>query len=183
MERISLLLLLTLILSSCHTNTKAQVEPVCVAKAPSEVGVNQQFQYVVSTNAKATILETDFGKFELVGGPSTSTSTSISMANGTTEQKTEYSYVYFLSINREGTYTIPGVSVSVDGKVMHTDPVVVKVVKSPKMATENNDDDRRGFSSFNGPTLTLSSVAVVMEKTIKTIGWSIRTTSQKTICS
>lgn len=151
MERISLLLLLTLILSSCHTNTKAQVEPVCVAKAPSEVGVNQQFQYVVSTNAKATILETDFGKFELVGGPSTSTSTSISMANGTTEQKTEYSYVYFLSINREGTYTIPGVSVSVDGKVMHTDPVVVKVVKSPKMATENNDDDRRGFFEFQWP--------------------------------
>ena len=78
--------------ASCYVH--AQDEMVCTAKAPSEVVVNQQFQYTVTTSEKGTILDTDFGKFEFVGGPSMGSSTSISIANGRTEQSTQYTYTY-----------------------------------------------------------------------------------------
>lgn len=140
MKKTVLILFCAILFTSCHT-TSAQKEVLCEVKVPSEVGTGQQFQYKVITNAKAKILDTDFGKFDLVSGPSTSTSTSISVAGGKTEQKTEYSYVFVLSSNREGTLTIPGVSLSVDGKVMHTDAVVVKVVKSPKQLQKGEAPD------------------------------------------
>ncbi len=153
MKKLSFILFCAIFFSSCK-NIKAQEEAFCNVKAPTEVGVGQQFQYKVITNAKATILETDFGKFELLAGPTTSTSTSISLMNGKTEQKTEYSYIYVLSINREGTFTIPGISLSVDGKVIHTEAVVVKVVKSLKSTPKDEEiEDSQSFFNFQWPDL------------------------------
>ena len=116
----------------------AQDEATCVAKAPAEVVVNQQFQYTVTTTEKGTVLETDFGKCEFVGGPSMGSSTSISIANGHTEQSTQYTYTYILVCKREGTFTIPGVSISVDGKVIRSNALEIKVVKAGKQSKDNS---------------------------------------------
>ena len=129
----------------------AQEEGVCLAKAPSEVVVNQQFQYTVTTTEKGTILDTDFGKFDFVGGPSMGSSTSISIANGHTEQSTQYTYTYILVCKREGTFTIPGVSISVDGKVLRSNAVEVKVVKAGKQSQENRSDNQSDFFHFEWP--------------------------------
>lgn len=131
----------------------AQDESVCIAKAPQEVVVNQQFQYTVSTSEKGTVLETDFGKFEFVGGPSMGSSTSISIANGHTEQSTQYTYTYVLSARHEGTFTIPGVSISVDGKVLRSNAVEVRVVKAGKQAQGNQNDPFSNFFQFEWPDL------------------------------
>ena len=151
MKRIYVLAVIVLLCSSCK-NTKAQTEITCLAKAPAEVGVNQKFQYTVTTNEKGTVLDFDFGKFEVVSGPSTSSSTSISIQNGKTEQKTEYSYSYILSINKEGTFTIPGGSISVDGKIVETNPVSVKVVKFSKSAQKERDE-QGGIFNFQWPDM------------------------------
>lgn len=143
--RRNILILTALFLISAIT-MKAQSEDVCIAKAPAEVSVNQQFQYTVSTSEKGTILETDFGKFEFVGGPSMGSSTSISISNGHTEQNTQYTYTYVLMAKREGTFTIPGVSISVDGKVLHSNAVEVRVVKTATKQQPDNQND--GFSNF-----------------------------------
>ena len=131
--------------------SKAQDEALCTAKAPSEVGVNQQFQYTVTTSEKGTVLETDFGKFEFVGGPSMGSSTSISISGGHTEQSTQYTYTYVLSCSREGTFTIPGVSISVDGRVLKSNAVEVKVVKASKQQQSQQQDDQSGFFHFEFP--------------------------------
>ena len=129
----------------------AQDESVCTAKAPAEVVVNQQFQYTVTTSEKGTILDTDFGKFEFVGGPSMGSSTSISIANGHTEQSTQYTYTYILTCKREGTFTIPGVSISVDGRVLRSNAVEVRVVKAGKQQPSQQQDDQSGFFHFDFP--------------------------------
>lgn len=143
--RSNILLFLSLFLFVTSCVTKAQDESVCTAKAPSEVVMGQQFQYTVTTNEKGTVLDTDFGKFEFVGGPSMGSSTSISIANGHTEQTTQYTYTYVLVGKREGTFTIPGVSISVDGKVLRSNPVEVRVVKAGK---QSQQEDQGGFSDF-----------------------------------
>ena len=146
----TIFLFVSLILFGASYIAKAQDETTCVAKAPAEVVVNQQFQYTVTTSEKGTILDTDFGKFEFVGGPSMGSSTSISIANGHTEQSTQYTYTYVLTCRREGTFTIPGVSVSVDGRVLRSNAVEVKVVKAGKQQ-QNQQDDQSGFFHFEFP--------------------------------
>ncbi len=150
--RRNILILTALFLFGAIT-MKAQTEEMCVAKAPAEVSVNQQFQYTVTTSEKGTILETDFGKFEFVGGPSMGSSTSISIANGHTEQNTQYTYTYVLMCKREGTFTIPGVSVSVDGKVLRSNAVEVRVVKTAAKQQDNQDDGFSNFFHFDFPDL------------------------------
>ena len=122
---------------------------LCTAKAPSEVVVNQQFQYTISTTEKGTVLDTDFGKFEFVGGPSMGSSTSISITNGHTEQSTQYTYTYVLVCHREGTFTIPGVSISVDGRVVRSNAVEVRVVKAGKQSQQQEDESE--FFHFEWP--------------------------------
>ena len=149
----NILLLVSLFLFGTSYITYAQDESVCVAKAPREVVVNQQFQYTVTTPEKGTVLETDFGKFEFVGGPSMGSSTSISISNGHTEQNTQYTYTYVLVAKREGTFTIPGVSISVDGKVLRSNAVEVRVVKAGKQSQENRNDPFSNFFQFEFPDL------------------------------
>ena len=144
-------MLLSLIMLGASNKSKAQEDAFCTAKAPSEVVVNQQFQYTVTTSEKGTILDTDFGKFEFVGGPSMGSSTSISIANGHTEQTTQYSYTYVLSCSREGTFTIPGVSISVDGRVLKSNAVQVKVVKAGKQSQQPRQEDQSHFFQFEFP--------------------------------
>ncbi len=123
----------------------------CVAKAPAEVAIDKPFQYTVSTNAQGEILSTDFGKLEMVSGPSIGTSTSISMMNGHVEQQTTYTYTYYLTAHKEGTYNIPGVSMSLDGKVVRSNAVRVTASKSAATAERSQDMWDSPFSSFDFP--------------------------------
>lgn len=143
------LLLLAFFLCGAFFTAKSQNDELCTAKAPSEVVVDQQFQYTVSTSEKGTVLETDFGKFEFVGGPSMGSSTSISIANGQMEQSTQYTYTYVLVCHREGTFTIPGVSISVDGRVLRSNAVEVRVVKTGKQAQQPESESN--FFNFEWP--------------------------------
>ncbi|MBR4918655.1 MAG: protein BatD [Bacteroidales bacterium] len=114
----------------------AQSEKSCKATAPAEVAVDQQFKYTVTTEKKGDVISSDFGKFEMVSGPSVGSSTSISMANGKVDQKTTYTYTYYLIGHKEGEFTIPGITISIDGRVVKSNYVVVKVVKAPKVAQQ-----------------------------------------------
>ncbi len=131
----------------------AQDEQVCMAKAPAEVMVGQQFQYTVTTSEKGTVLNTDFGKLEFVGGPSMGSSTSISIVNGQMEQNTQYTYTYVLVARREGKYTIPGVSVSVDGKVLRSNALEISVIKADKQAQQEQRNSPFDFFRFDFPDM------------------------------
>lgn len=147
--RRNILLFLSLFVFGASGLSFAQDESVCTAKAPSEVVVSQQFQYTVTTSEKGTVLNTDFGKCEFVSGPSIGSSTSISIANGQVEQNTQYTYTYILACSREGTFTIPGVSISVDGKVLKSNAVEVRVVKAGKQSQQQ--DQQSDFFRFDWP--------------------------------
>ena len=111
---------------------QAQTEDSCFAKAPAEVGVGQQFKYTISSTGRGEVVSTDFGKFEFVSGPSVGSSTSISINNGSVQQQTTYTYTYYLSATKEGSFTIPGVSLSINGRICRSNMVEVRVVKTPK---------------------------------------------------
>lgn len=129
----------------------AQNEDSCYAKAPSEVAVGQQFKYTVTTSEQGEILTTDFGKFEIISGPSVGSSTSISMVNGKVDQSTAYTYTYYLSATKEGTFTIPGVSISIGGRVVKSNFVIVSVVKAPKNQPQEEPQQSDSWFHFDFP--------------------------------
>ncbi len=132
--------------------TRAQSDAsTCTAKAPAEVATGQQFKYTVTTTEQGEIVSSDFGKFELVSGPNIGTSTSITMINGEVEQSTTYTYTYYLMCEKEGSFSIPGVSFSIDGRVVKSNFVVVNVVKAPKNQPREEPAQSDSWFNFDFP--------------------------------
>ena len=144
--------LLSLILLFIGINAiQAQNDETCEAKAPQEVAVGQRFKYTVTTSEQGEIISSDFGKFEVISGPSVGSSMSISIMNGQTEQSTTYTYTYYLSCNKEGSYTIPGVTISIDGRLVKSNLVAVSVVKAPKSQPQEEPEQSGSWFNFEFP--------------------------------
>ena len=107
-------------------SVEAQV--TCKAKAPSQVAVGQTFSFTIELNENAKIVSTQFNEFNVLGGPSTGQSTSISIINGSTTKNSSYTYTYTLQATKEGSFTIPPVTMSVDGKQVKSNSVTINVV-------------------------------------------------------
>lgn len=119
---------LTLLFFIVCVSLMAQVS--CTAQAPSQVGVGQAFRYQVTLNEKPSkILNTNFGSFDVLNGPSQGSSSSISIINGQMTKSSSYSYTYTLAATKEGQLTIPGVTFSVNGSQVKSNSVTVNVVK------------------------------------------------------
>lgn len=77
----------------------------------------------------------DFSPFQIISGPSRSMQTTI--INGA--MSSSIGYVYTLSGNRTGYFTIPSASIVVNGKSLHTRPVRINVVKATANASSSAD--------------------------------------------
>lgn len=81
-----------------------------IASAPSVVEVGEQFRLSFVLNNKGENLQVPTIKgFDLLAGPSLSTSSNITIINGDMKQNQEYTYTYILEGQEEGEFTIePG---------------------------------------------------------------------------
>jgi hypothetical protein len=87
----------------------------------------------------------DFKGFRLLN-KTPSTSRSISYINGVS--KSSYSYNYFLAPKGKGDYTIPAVTIKVDGKKYKTDPIHIHVTggnKAPGNHSTQGDEESNIF--------------------------------------
>lgn len=100
------------------------------AQAPSVVSTGSQFRVTYTINAKPSKFKApDFSDFEVLMGPSTSSSSSISIINGQISQEVSYSYTYILIANKEGKYTIPPAEVIVNGDTYKSNSLKIEVIK------------------------------------------------------
>ena len=80
-----------------------------VMTAPTAVEVGKQFRLSFTLNERGTNLRLPTGlidNFDILMGPSTGQSTSISTINGSTTQEVSYSYTYLLRAKKAGTFEI-----------------------------------------------------------------------------
>lgn len=126
-----------LLLSIALTGFVSGQEVEFRASASPEVAVGDQFRLIYSVNAQANGFKAPPIKdFSILTGPNQSSSSSMQIINGQVNRSVEYSYTFLLQANREGTFTIGPASVNVDGKVMQSNPVTIKVVKgNPQQRT------------------------------------------------
>lgn len=98
------------------------------ASAPKSVPVNQTFQvsYTLENANGSGLKPPAFSDFQLLGGPSTSTS--MQWVNGVTSQSITYSYI--LKPKTEGTFTLGKASIAVSGVTMESNELTITVTQA-----------------------------------------------------
>ncbi len=120
---------LILFLMLCPLWLWAQDDPRLTVSAKKQVVVGERFQVAFEANGEGRNFQAPtFEGFNVVGGPFTSSSSSIQVVNGSVTRSTSNSYTYALQASREGTFLIGAASVTIDGKKVSSEPYEIKVL-------------------------------------------------------
>lgn len=122
-------------------------------QAQGSVLLGDKFQLVYSLNTGGSDLRlAEMTDFEILMGPSTSRSYSMTSINGSMKQETTYAFTYVLKATREGRLTIPPATIVVKGEKITSNPVIINVVKgsdpaSSSAASQESSGDEVGSLS------------------------------------
>lgn len=107
-----------------------------------QVSVGEQFQVSYELNGDGKDFKTpNFTNFEIIGGPFTSTSSSVQIINGSVTRANTQTFSFHLRAIKKGVFTIPSASITVDKKKITSEPCEINVVASAS-----------GASTYNGAT-------------------------------
>lgn len=100
-------------------------------QAPQQVVEGHSFRvsYVVNSQDVKDYSVGDFTGFDVAYGPATSRSFSQSIINGKSKSSSSLTFSYTLSATNPGTFTLPAMTVTVDGHKYKSNTAQVKVVK------------------------------------------------------
>lgn len=145
-----------LIFSLVFFALKAQAQVTFRASAPATVVKGQQFRltYTLNKEGKDLRLPSNLDGFEILFGPSVSTSYSQQTVNGKTTSESSVSYTYILVADKEGSYTIGPASIKVDGATYTSNSVQIKVISEENIPKGQSGG---GNSSARGGSATLST--------------------------
>lgn len=139
-----------LIFASLFFFNQVHSQTTCIAKAPSQVGLGQTFEYAITLNERPSkIASANFSNFSVVGGPSQGSSTSISSINGQTTKTSVYNYTYYLKADKIGNFTIPGTAFIVNGKQVTSNSVKISVVEASQQQSSGYDRGQSTRKSVN----------------------------------
>ena len=110
------------------------------AVAPDAVVLGERFQlkYVLSAEGGSDLRVPALADFDVLMGPSTSSSMSMQMVNGKTTRTYTITYTYVLLSKKEGTFTIPPATVKVKGANYQSNSLSVRVLPQDKAATQSS---------------------------------------------
>ncbi|RLD43240.1 MAG: hypothetical protein DRI86_10310 [Bacteroidetes bacterium] len=131
--------------------------------APAKVELGGQFRLTYSINQDADFTGPEFNDFQLLGGPSTSSSTSMQIINGRTSSTTKKSYTYYVKAIKLGKLKLPIATVSVNEKVYKSAPISIEVVKNASnpnaTSIANNNTIKNTKFKTNGVVFVKSFVS------------------------
>lgn len=130
--------------------------------APSVVRMGERFQLTYSLNATGSNMRMgETSDFDILMGPSQSTSTSMSIVNGSVSRSQSTTYTFILKAVKEGQFTIPAARVTVDGKQIVSNAVTIKVIEAsasvPQSGTQQGTTSQ-GQSSNNADIIITQSL-------------------------
>lgn len=132
-------LLVLFVFSFCFSCIYAQ-NVSFTTTAPNAVIKGEQFRLTYTLeNANGSDLKfaSTIKGFDILFGPSVSTSSITRIINGQRSSSSSEAYTFILSATSEGTFTLPGASIIVDGKTYSSKSVQVKVLPPDKNSTNN----------------------------------------------
>ena len=138
-------------------NVNAQDEVEFTASAPDVAYIDTPFQLIYSVNSSAKDLQApDFQFFEILAGPFESRSSYTQIVNGKRSASTSLSYTFTLMPSKAGTFKIPGASIVVDGKKIHSNDLTIRVENAEKNATQQT----QGGAATGGTTQRVTGESI-----------------------
>jgi len=118
------------------------------AKAPNAVISGQPFQlqYIINSDDVKNLQIPKIDDFQIVAGPSSFTSSQHQFINGKASSSVTTTYTYMLLSQKEGTFTIPSATISVDGAQHKSNSLTIKVLP-PDAKPQNNQNGNQQQSS------------------------------------
>lgn len=115
------------------------------ADAPEVVVSGDQFRLTFTINSQKIrdFRAPNIQDFEVLMGPSRSQQSSTQIINGQVTSTSSITFTYILMANKEGTYTIPGATVMVNGNTHTSNSVKIKVLPPDQDAGQGNKSSSR----------------------------------------
>lgn len=129
-----------------------------------QVAVGEQFQVSYELNGEGRDFKSpNFNNFEVIGGPFSSTSSSVQIINGSVSRTNTQTYSFHLRAIKEGKFTIPQASVTVGRNRITSEPAEINVVASSGSGystgnTSNNWGSRNSEANINAKEVFLEAV-------------------------
>lgn len=132
MKKIGLILLFLVTAFSVSAQDNVSFKTIC----KKQVVVGEQFQVSYELTGDGSNFEApNFTNFEIVGGPFSSQSSSVQIVNGSVTKSTTHTYSFYLRAIKEGSYTIPSATITVDKKKIKSTTEEITVVKDNSVVT------------------------------------------------
>ncbi len=151
-----------LLLLQLAVGIKAQDVQLTV-NAPSKVEYGGQFRITYVVNKKGDFTGPSFKNFQLLAGPSVSTSTSMQIINGRTSSSTQKSYTYYLQASKMGKFKLPIATFKYKSKLYKSVPLNIDVVKSanPQQGRGGNQGNNANTATINNPEFKAEGLVFV----------------------
>lgn len=124
------------------------------AQAKTVVATGETFTLIYTLNAQGSNFRgPNIQGMDMLSGPNTSTNSSIRMVNGSTSMSITYTYTYLMQATREGTFTVPAATVTVNNRQVNSNSLSIKVIKNPNSSgvqSQGNASPNRGAASQGG---------------------------------
>ena len=143
------LFILTTLLMVTLASVRAE-ELTFTADAPSAVVMGETFRlsYTINTHGARGFRVGDIADFDILSGPNQSSSSNISIINGVRTSSKKLTFTCILRPRREGTFTIPAATVTVDGELLTSKELTVKVLPQDQRSTQQSGAQQgRGTAS------------------------------------
>lgn len=155
------LLIIALVLISSITN--AQTVTI-EAYAPTVVELGEQFRLTYTLNSRPSAFNPpSITNFDVVAGPSTSSSTSIEMINGKVTQNQSYTYTYILEATKEGKYSIDPAEATIGNDKVKSNSLTIEVLKSSGNSKSNQQDSQQRQSATTSDNLPNDDLFVAVD--------------------
>ena len=133
------------------------------------VSEGEQFNLTFIIEGEAAAAEFTWNpvdEFQVLWGPQTGRSSSISIVNGKRTQSVQSTYTYVLRATSSGTYTIPSATARVNGKEISSKPVSVEVVSSAGSSSASQSPQSHGQAEKQSSTSQKTSDDIFLVMTV-----------------
>ena len=158
MKRVGLFLLFLMALFPLRAQDDVSFKVIC----KKQVVVGEQFQVSYELSGEGKNFEApNFINFEIIGGPFSSSSSSVQIINGSVTKTNTNTYSFYLRAIKEGKYTIPAATITVNKKKVKSNSFDIEVVKDSSVAASN----KNGAKATTGNVKDVFLEAVPNKKT------------------
>ena len=135
MKKIGLLVVFLMTLFSLRAQDDVSFKVIC----KKQVSVGEQFQVSYELNGDGKNFESpNFNNFEIVGGPFSSSSSSVQIINGSVTKTNTHTYSFYLRAIKEGNFTIPAATITVDKQKVKSTTAEILVTKNANTSGSSN---------------------------------------------